>query len=80
MSYEALSTPEEVMAARKAVAKEINETFGKARQKAKTTFMPVDDFYLDSASKWIRCVGYGITAYKTAKAVSRMVGFVKRIF
>lgn len=57
--------------------KQIGRSFRTVQEGAKQCFLP-DTAYLKSSNKYMRYIGYGLTVWKTARTVNRVVGFFRK--
>lgn len=48
----------------------------KMQKRTSARFMPASDSYFNSGQKFIRFIGYGITAYKTAMMIKKLVSTI----
>jgi len=69
---------EELRRDKRRLGNQIHKSFKTVREGVKQSFLPVDEAYLKSSSKYMRFIGYGLTAWKTAKTFNRFVQYFKK--
>lgn len=69
---------EELRADKLHLSKQIRKSVKTVQEGVKQSFLPSDSAYLNSSSKYMRLIGYGLTAWKTAKTVNRFVSFFRK--
>lgn len=57
--------------------KQIRRSLHNVEQGARQCLLP-DSSYLNSSNKYVRYIGYGLTAWKTARTVNRFMGFFSK--
>jgi len=67
----------ELRADRQKVGKKLNKQLEELQEDITNSFLP-DDSYLDSSVPYMKYIGYGLTAYKTAKTVKKVFDFIHR--
>ena len=69
---------EELRVDKRRLAGSIHNSVKSVREGVKQSLLPSDDTYLNSSSRYLRLIGYGLTAWKTARTVSRFVSYFRR--
>lgn len=69
---------EELRRDKRRLGNQIHKSFRTVREGVKQSFLPEDTAYLKSSSKYMRFIGYGLTAWKTAKTFNRFVQYFKK--
>lgn len=59
------------------LGKQIGKSLNVVQEGVKQTLMPTSS-YLNSSNKYVRFIGYGLTAWNTAKTVNRFVSYFKK--
>lgn len=77
MNYSLMDSPEAIALAKKETLEDINKMAALTKSSIKHNFLPDNDGILNSDFRWLRYVGYGITAVKTARTVFKVVGFIR---
>ena len=60
------------------LSKQIRKSVKTTQEGVKQCLLPTDNAYLNSSSRYMRLIGYGLTAWKTARTVNRFVNYFKR--
>ena len=70
-------TLEELRADKRKVGRKLSTELTQLQDDVVSSFLP-ERSYIDSTVPYMRYVGYGLTAYKTAKTVKRLFDFVHK--
>lgn len=68
---------EELRRDKRRLSGQINKSMKEIQEGVKQTLLPSAS-YLNSSNKYVRFVGYGLTAWNTARTVNRFVQFFKK--
>lgn len=74
---EAYNNLEELREDKLLLSRQIRKSFVAVQEGVKQSFLPADDSYLQSSSRYMRFIGYGLTAWKTARTVNKFIRFFK---
>lgn len=76
---EVYNSLEELRSDKRRLSRQIRKSMRTVQEGVKQSFLPTDNAYLGSSSRYMRFIGYGLTAWKTARTVNRIVGFFKKL-
>lgn len=71
------NTLEELRADKRKLSKQVRKSMRTLQEGAKQYFLP-DSQYVNSSNKYLRFIGYGLTAWKTARTVNRIMKFFRK--
>lgn len=71
------NTLEELRADKRKLSKQVRKSMRTLQEGAKQCFLP-DSQYVNSSNKYLRFIGYGLTAWKTARTVNRIMKFFRK--
>lgn len=74
---ESYGSLEELRRDKRRLSKQIRKSMTVVQEGVKQSLFPASP-YISSSSKYVRFVGYGLTAWNAAKTVNRFVNFFKR--
>jgi hypothetical protein len=58
--------------------RQMKRSFDNLRGDVSNCFMPTNNVFLNSSSRWMNVIGYGITAYKTFTTFRSVFSFLAR--
>ncbi len=71
------NTLEELRADKRKLSRQVRKSMRTLQEGAKQCLMP-DSQYVNSSNKYMRFIGYGLTAWKTARTVNRIMKFFRK--